>query len=566
LILRNDETQDRLKVATEFSSRDARRGTGAHMSAKLSFFGAAGCVTGACMLIETDQARVLVDCGLFQGPKTLKALNYESFPFEPSQIDAVLLTHAHVDHSGLLPKLVLTGFEGSIFATVGTIELCRVLLPDAGAIQEMEVESLNRRRQRRGENEIAPIFTRKDAETSLERFQSAPMDTWIGVAPGVRARWWDAGHILGAASIELEIGEGPSAQRLLFSGDIGPGGRDFTEDPRGPNGVDHLILEATYGDVERPPISAAARRDALLQEMLRAHAAGGPLLIPAFAVERTQELIIDLLELMETGVGPQGPIFLDSPLAIRACNAFLRHGRLGDGANPFARLQESSWLRYTESAAESRAIERWRGWCVIIAASGMCDAGRVRHHLKRLLWREQATVLLTGYQAIGTLGRLLQDGRKAVRIQGDEIKVRAQVRSINVYSGHADAPGLIAWAKARGPVSGTIFLTHGEPENLAGLERRLRKAGQSEIVVAELDQTYRIARTGRPAAMKSTPRVAPAAASRLDWHNARSEFTTRLSAQLEAAKDNGEREALLQTLIKTLEQVEAQGATSRADQ
>jgi metallo-beta-lactamase family protein len=511
-------------------------------------------VTGACMLIETDAARVLVDCGLFQGPKTLKALNYEAFPFEPSRVDAVLLTHAHVDHSGLLPKLVLAGFAGSIFATVGTIELCRVLLPDSGAIQEMEVESLNRRRQRHGQREIAPIFTRKDAETSLERFQTVAMDTWFNVAPGVPPARAHAGHILGAASIEVEVGEGESAQRLMFSGDIGPGGRDFALDPQGPSGVDHLVLEATYGDVERPSVGVAERRAALLQEMLQAHAAGGPLLLPAFAVERTQELIVDLLELMETGVGPRGPIFLDSPLAIRACNAFLRHGRLGDGANPFARLRESPWLRYTESAVESREIERWRGWCVIVAASGMCDAGRVRHHLKRLLWRQEATVLLTGYQAIGTLGRLLQEGRTAVRIQGDEIKARARVRSIDVYSGHADASGLVAWAKARGPVGGTIFLTHGEPEGLAGLEQRLRKAGQGEIVVAELDQTYRIARAGRSAPMKSTPRVAPAAASRLDWHNARSEFMTKLSARLESAKDNDEREALLNALMGALDQ------------
>lgn len=533
------------------------------MSAKLSFFGAAGCVTGACMLIETDQARVLVDCGLFQGPKTLKALNYENFPFDPAKLDAVLLTHAHVDHSGLLPKLVLAGFQGTIFATTGTIELCRVLLPDAGAIQEMEVESLNRRRQRHGQTEIAPIFTREDAEASLRQFQSAPMDIWLNVAPGVRARWWNAGHILGAASIEVELGEGEGAQRLMFSGDIGPGGRDFAQDPQGPSGVDHVILEATYGDVERPIIGVAERRAALLQEMLQAHAAGGPLLIPAFAVERTQELIVDLLELMEVGVGPRGPIFLDSPLAIRASDTFLRHGHFPDGANPFARLRESPWLRYTESATESREIERWRGWCVIIAASGMCDAGRVRHHLRRLLWREEATGLLAGYQAIGTLGRLLQDGRKAVRIQGDEVKVRARVRSIDVYSGHADASGLVAWAKARGPVGGTVFLIHGEPENLTGLERRLRKAGHGEIVVAELDQTYRIARAGRPAAIKSTPRVAPAAASRLDWHNARSEFMTRLSDRLESAKGNDEREALLKTLTEALEKAEARIETPK---
>jgi metallo-beta-lactamase family protein len=537
------------------------------MSVKLSFFGAAGCVTGACMLIETASASVLVDCGMFQGPKTLKALNYEAFPFEAAKLDAVLLTHAHIDHSGLLPKLVLAGFQGPIFATVGTIELCRVLLPDAGAIQEMEVESLNRRRQRHGENEIVPIFTRADAEATMVRFQSTQMKTWLNVAPGVRARWWNAGHILGAASVEVELGEEHNQQRVLFSGDLGPGGRDFSEDPEGPTGINHLVIESTYGNVERAMIGVVERRDTLLQEMLQAHAAGGPLLIPAFAVERTQELIVDLLELMESGAAPRGPIFLDSPLAIRACDTFLRYGHLPNGANPFARLREAAWLRYTESAAESRAIERVRGWCVIVAASGMCDAGRVRHHLKRLLWREEASVLLTGYQAIGTLGRLLQEGRKAVRIQGDEIKVRARVRSIDVYSGHADASGLVRWAAARAPIGGSIFLNHGEPENLKGLERRLIKANLARegIVVAELDQAYRLGPSARPEPVKTTPRVAPGAVSRLDWHNARSELITRLNQRLDAAKDNGEREAIIQMLLQVLKQTPGPVELSKDD-
>jgi len=524
------------------------------MTIRLSFLGAAGCVTGASFLLETGSARVLVDCGMFQGSKTLKALNYEPFPFDPAQLNAVLLTHAHIDHSGLLPKLALAGFEGRVFATKGTIELCRVLLPDAGAIQEMEVEVLNRRRHRHGEGEVAPIFTRADADEAMRLFQSAPMKTWLDVAPGVRARWWNAGHILGAASIEVEITAGDEMQRLLFSGDIGPGGRDFAMDPEGPEGVDHLILESTYGDVEREAPSVAGRRQALLSEMLAAHAAGGPLLIPAFAVERTQELIVDLLELMENENGPRGPIFLDSPLGIRASDTFLRHGHFENGDNPFARLRASPWLRYTESVSESRAIERMRGWHVIVASSGMCDAGRVRHHLKRLLWRDDATVLLTGYQAIGTLGRLLQEGRKAVRIQGDEIKVRARVRDIDVYSGHADATGLVGWAKARAP-RGTIFLTHGEPDNLAGLKRRLGKAGfdDERIVVAALDQTHRLKRTGASETEPHPARVPAAQVARLDWHNQRSDLLTRLNAALERAGGDAAREELIKTLQAALD-------------
>lgn len=521
------------------------------MSARLRFLGAAGCVTGACALIETGTARVLVDCGLFQGPKTLKALNYDRFPFEPAEIDAVLLTHAHIDHSGLIPKLALQGFRGPVHATAGTVELCRVMLPDAGAIQEMEVEYLNRRNQRRGVAAVEPIYTKADAEDAMRLFCITPMKVWRDIAPGVRARWWPAGHILGAASIEIELTDDQTTQRLCFSGDVGPGGREYADGPEGPSGLDHLIVESTYGDVDRNTVGRTERRNALASEMRAAHAAGGPLLIPAFAVERTQELIVDLLELMEAGEAPQGHIFLDSPLAIRASEVFLEHGRLDDGQHPFSRLRESRWLQYTERVDESRAIERFNGWHVIIAASGMCDAGRVRHHLKRLLWRSEATVLIVGFQAIGTLGRLLQDGRERVRIQGEDIKVRARVRSIDVYSGHADATGLVNWVAARGPVRGSIFLVHGEPQNLAGLKRRLgaTAAYEDRIKIAELDQSYRLRadRISEPEAGPA-PRLEPKAVSRLDWHNARAEFLSALQDKLEAADGDSAREAILRDL------------------
>lgn len=520
------------------------------MALKLTFHGAAGCVTGACFLLEHESTRLLVDCGMFQGSKTLKALNYEAFPFDPASLDAVLLTHAHIDHSGLLPKLMLAGFTGRIFATRGTIELCRVLLPDAGAIQEMEVDALNRRRRRHGEGDLTPIFTARDADETMSQFEAVEMRPWVDVAPGVKARWWNAGHILGAGSIEVQARDGDAVQTVLFSGDIGPGGREFAMDPEGPSQVDHLVVESTYGDVERGPSpTPEQRRGALAQELLAAHAAGGPLLIPAFAVERTQELIVDLIEVMESGAAPRGPIFLDSPLGIRASDTFLRYGHFDKGENPFARLKASPWLRHTESVNESRAIERIRGWHVIVASSGMCDAGRVRHHLKRLLWRDDATVMITGYQAIGTLGRLLQDGRTVVRIQGEEVKVRARIRSIDVYSGHADANGLLAWIKARNP-SGSIFLTHGEPENSDGLRRRLIGAGfpDRRVVTAELDAAYTMTPDGAPAREAHVPRLAPAAVARLDWHNQRSEFLARLNAALDLAADDAAREALLKRL------------------
>jgi|CXWL01.1.fsa_nt_gi metallo-beta-lactamase family protein len=524
------------------------------MAIRLSFLGAAGCVTGACFLLETAAARILVDCGMFQGSKTLKALNYEPFPFDANAIDVVLLTHAHVDHSGLLPKLALAGFTGPILATPGTIELCRVMLPDAGAIQEMEVETLNRRQRRRGGRDLKPIFTSADAEDTMALFQRVGLKAWIDVAPGIKARFWNAGHILGAASIEVEVVDGANTERILFSGDIGPSGRDFAMDPEGPDTIDHVVVESTYGDVERTLTpTPEARRGALAAEMRAAHAAGGPLLIPAFAVERTQELIVDLLEIMERGEGPRGPIFLDSPLGIRASEVFLAHGRFGNGEHPFASLRASPWLRYTESVNESRAIERMRGWHVIVASSGMCDAGRIRHHLKRLLWRDEATVLLTGFQAVGTLGRLLEEGRKAVRIQGEDLHVAARIRTIDVYSGHADANGLQAWIKARNP-SGAVFFVHGEPNNRAGLKRRLHGSGfdLARLIEPNLDACYLLQAGKVSAENLATPRLAAGASARLDWHNDRSEFLARLNASLESAADDSAREALLRTLSSAL--------------
>lgn len=526
----------------------------------LSFYGAAGCVTGACMLLESHKSRVLVECGMFQGTKTLKQLNYGEFPFDAASLDAVLLTHAHIDHSGLLPKLQLAGFEGPIFATAGTRDLCEVLLPDAGSIQEIEVSQLNRRNRHRGGVDLTPIFTSADARDTLTQFQTVHLKEWVSVAPGVRARWWNAGHILGAASIEVELhdDENEAPLRLCFSGDVGPGDRDLADDPDGPSDIDHLIVESTYGGTERKEFDTATRRRILRDELRSAHAAGGPLLIPAFAVERTQELLVDLLALMESTEAPPGQIFLDSPLAIKATDVFLRSGHRDSGHNPFKGLRESRLLRFTESAAESREIERQRGWHVIIAASGMCDAGRVRGHLRRLLPREDATVLIVGYQAFGTLGRLLLEGRRDVRIQGDEIAVRASIREIDVYSGHADASGLARWVQARTPISGTVFLNHGEPDSLTGMKSRLTADGLpvDRITIAELDQSYRIERNA-PAILTAPalPRLTPEALTHLDWHNQRVSFLAAMQEKLNRAPDDKSRERLLKRLDEALAKV-----------
>ncbi|HEX6866725.1 MAG TPA: MBL fold metallo-hydrolase [Caulobacteraceae bacterium] len=523
------------------------------MSVSLSFHGAAGCVTGFCARLKTDAADVLVDCGLFQGPKTLKALNYDPFPFDAAGIDAVLLTHAHVDHSGQLPKLMRAGFRGPIHATAATRELCGVLLPDAGHIQESEVRHLNRRNRERGRATVQPIYTARDGERVIKQFRTVKLHDWIDVAPGVRACYWDAGHILGSASIEVEVARPEGPLRLFFSGDLGPGGREYAADPEGPSeGLHHLIMESTYGDREREMLDPASRRRALARELADAHAAGGPLLIPAFAVERTQELLADLVQIMRDGEAPVGPIFLDSPLAIKASEVFVDHAWV-NGRNPFADIDAPGRITPLVKPRESDRLERLSGWHIILAASGMCDAGRVRKHLKRLLWRREATVLLSGFQAAGTLGRLLQDGREMVRIQGEPIRVRARIRAFDVYSGHADANGLVAWAKARGEVSGRIFLAHGEPAALAGLRQRLEAAGcpPDKLVTPEIDQ--RFALSAEDARAGGGPgRLKHGEATALDWHNLRVELLNDLDERLDRAANDGERRRILARLQRSL--------------
>jgi metallo-beta-lactamase family protein len=471
---------------------------------------------------------------MFQGTKTVKALNYEPLPFDVKRIRAVVLTHAHIDHCGLVPKLVNNGFNGPIYSTAATADLLSYVLPDSGYIQELEVDRLNRRNRQRGQAAVTPIYTRAEAERSLRRLRGVELNAWVPLIEGVRMRLWDAAHILGSASVELEA----EGQRLLFSGDIGPGEKPFQGDPQAPADVDYVFVESTYGDRIRPRVTHAARRSQLKKEVLAALRRKGVLLIPAFAVERTQELLADLGSLMAEDGLPETSIFVDSPLASRATEVFTRHLATGS--------LHGRMVRFISDVEESRALSRLRGGAIILAGSGMCDAGRIRHHLKTHLPRPNATVLLVGYQAPGTLGRLLLEGKEMVRIQGEEVAVAAQIRQLDQYSGHADQDRLAAWIAARTPIRHQVFLIHGEDAARNALEARLLAGGMRNGVVRKpvMGETVRL--TGKGARTVSVAaRVASPEALQADWHNAYAEAALALRQALDAAPTEEARRRLI---------------------
>ena len=525
----------------------------------LRFCGAARTVTGSCYLMETSQATFLVDCGLFQGAKTLKELNYRPFPFDPETVDFVLVTHAHIDHTGLLPKLVNQGFTGPIYATAGTRDLLSFMLPDSGHIQEFEVEQLNMRNAQRGKPPVTPIYTRDDAERALHQITPVPYEEWVEAGDGVRARFWNAGHILGSSSIEIEIATGETEQRLLrllFSGDIGPEHKLFHPDPEAPHNLDYVISESTYGGRPRSHVTPDQRRLILADEVKAALRADGILLIPIFAVERTQELILDLVRLRGAGAIPNVPIFLDSPLAIRVTKVFEHHASELEDVSPHLNLLDQPGICPTLTSEESKQIAHVRGGAIVLAASGMCEAGRIRHHLKRWLWNPGATVLLVGYQAQGTLGRLLADGVRQVTIQGVDIKVQARIRQTDIYSGHADGNELVDWITERMPIKRALYLTHGEDEEVLALANELQRKGiaADRIISPVLDDEFDLTETGGPPRTRGIPRrLAPEVVGRPDWHNELAQFTLDLRNALDAAADERSRKTILRRVERALQ-------------
>lgn len=513
----------------------------------LTFHGAAHTVTGSCTQFNHDGQSLLVDCGLFQGSRTLEQLNAGPFAFDPKQIAAVVLTHAHLDHSGLLPKLAAQGFKGAIWCTQPTCDLLEYMLADAGRIHEAEAARRNRRRDRAGEEPFVPIYTEADALTAWRLCRPVALEQWFEPAPGFRARLWNAGHILGSASVELEAG----GVRTMCSGDIGPENKAFQLDPQGPQGFDHVVCEGTYGGRQREKVTLDERRKLLEAEVRAALVRGGNLIIPTFALERTQELLLDFDALLRSGSIPNAQVFIDSPLASEVTSVFARYSpELQDtgGTNVF----NHPAFHFVGDVAESIRLNSVSG-AIILAASGMCEAGRIRHHLIHNLARRDSTVLFVGFQAQGTLGRILLEGAQAVRISGSEVRVQAQIRRIEHYSAHADQGELLAWIEQRRPVAGNLFLDHGEPDGLETMRRELQcRAPELAVRLPELGETYGLA-TGHPAKRISTGRTEAQRAVGRDWQNDYAAFATSLKSELGRIRNERKRQEAISQMREVLE-------------
>ncbi|HKQ61518.1 MAG TPA: MBL fold metallo-hydrolase [Candidatus Polarisedimenticolaceae bacterium] len=442
---------------------------------RLTFLGAVGTVTGSRFLVEHGGLRLLVDCGLFQGLKELRQRNWEPPPFDPAELDCVVLTHAHLDHSGYLPVLVRRGFRGPILATDASCDLCRILLPDSGHIQEEDARFANRRGFSRHQPAL-PLYTEVEARHTLEQLRPIPFDTPFPLGEGAEVRLQRAGHILGAASAVLRLGAGASTRTLVASGDLGRPEQRIVPDPAPLPACDHLLLESTYGNRDHPVEDPKARLEAIVRETARR---GGVVLIPAFAVGRTQELLYLFHELeLEDRLPRDVPIYVDSPMAIHAIQSVLDHPEAQDREMraQVARHADPLGLRRVHqcsSVEESKALNQLRYPAIIISASGMATGGRVLHHLAFRLEDHRNTVLLVGFQAAGTRGRALRDGATRLRLHGRDVAVRASVQTIDGLSAHADRGELLRWLQS-GPRPGAVHLVHGEPEASAALAERIQ--------------------------------------------------------------------------------------------
>jgi metallo-beta-lactamase family protein len=464
----------------------------------ITFFGAARTVTGSQHLIDVNGKRILLDCGLYQGPRQESTDRNRNLPFDAQTVDVLILSHAHIDHSGNIPNLVRSGFNGDIISTFATRDLSNIMLRDSAKIQESDVEYLNKKRVKANLPMLEPIYTMADATAALKLFLGIGYERPYNVAPGITLTFYDAGHVLGSAIVALDIEEdGQPPARLVFSGDLGRARRPILNDPVFLDEADILILESTYGNREHPDDEDT---DHLLEGIIRDTVKqGGKVVVPAFAIGRTQELVYRLNILVEKGdLPPNLQVYVDSPLAIDATSIFRAHPEAYDEATAEIMMTDHdhdpfgfNLMHYTRSAQESKALNFLKTPAVIISASGMAEAGRILHHLKNNIEDPRSTVLITGFQAPETLGRRIVDGAKRVKIFGEDYDVRAKVAALNGLSGHADRSELIAWAGHLKRKPRRTFLVHGELEPAQSLAEGLRaQLGFAQVDVPELGQRF----------------------------------------------------------------------------
>ena len=465
--------------------------------AKLTFLGSTEGVTGSLYLLETARARILLECGLIQGRHEDEKTNRDPFSFDVQAIDAVVLSHAHLDHSGRLPKLVSDGYNGPIYMTRPTTELLDIMLKDAAYLGMKDAEWENKRRRRAGKKEIEPLYTLNDVENTLSQFYGIPYYTKREIIEGVTVTFHDAGHILGSSIVELDIREGKHTRKLVFSGDLGNSYAALLRDPVKLHTADVLMLESTYGDRNHRPLEETLTefRDIITE----AYEKGGNVLIPAFAVGRTQEVIFYLGEMYQKGELKQQAVFLDSPMAIAATEVYHRYQNVFNDEDKSAIRDTKAGtlhsylpvLRYSRTPEESMAINKINNGAIVIAGSGMCDGGRIRHHLKHNLWRRDAHVLIVGFQVQGTPGRALVDGAKRLHIVGEEIAVNAHIHTLGGFSAHAGQRQLIDWAGNFRSANPKIMLVHGEDEAKQVLKDELIQADM-DANIAQPGQTITI--------------------------------------------------------------------------
>lgn len=463
----------------------------------ITFYGAARTVTGSCHMVEVSGKKFLIDCGMFQGRLVDQMLNYETFPFDISQVDFVILTHAHIDHSGRIPKLYKQGYTGVIYATKATVDLCSIMLADSGHIQEKEIEWVNKRRIRAGKVQTEAMYTAQDGIDSMKLFKGLDYDEEIIINENISFKLIDAGHMLGSSIVELNVKENGESKKIVFTGDLGNTNMPIIKDPSYITGTDYLVMESTYGDRLHGKMEDQSGK--FIEIMLETINRGGNLIIPSFAVGRTQEILYEINKYADTKglkeVLKKIPVYVDSPLAVHATKIFEGNPEYYDddalkyllkGNNPL----EFDNLHFVTTADESKALNEDPTPKVIISASGMCEVGRIKHHLKHNLYRPESTVLFVGFQAEGTLGKKIMSGEKLVKIFGEEIAVNAQIKYLDAFSGHADKEGLLGWIEKMDKKPKNIFIVHGEYSSQQALKISIDERFKIPSVIPDFEETY----------------------------------------------------------------------------